>query len=48
MDRLNMPVVNADTIRAMEDMTFFTYAQIFDDLLIISQKVQNEIKYQPE
>ena len=41
MDRLNMPVVNADTIRAMEDMTFFTYAQIFDDLLIISQKETN-------
>ena len=41
MDRLNMPVVNADTIRAMEDMTFFTYAQILDDLLIISQKETN-------
>lgn len=41
MDRLNMPVVNADTIRAMEDMTFFTYAQIFDDLLIISQRETN-------
>lgn len=38
MNRLDKPVVTKETIRAMEDMSFFTYALIFDDLLIISQK----------
>lgn len=38
MNRLDKPIVTQETIRAMEDMSFFTYALIFDDLLIISQK----------
>lgn len=41
MDRRNMPIVDEMTIRAMEDMTFFTHAMIFDDLLIVSQKETN-------
>lgn len=41
MDRMNIPVVNEMTIRAMEDMTFFTHALIFDDLLIVAQKETN-------
>lgn len=41
MDKFNMPVVDEMTIKAMEDMTFFTYALIFDDLLIVSQKETN-------
>lgn len=41
MNRRNMPVVNENTIKAMEDMTFFTHALIFDDLLIVSQKETN-------
>lgn len=38
MNRQNQPVVTRETIRAMEDMTFFTHAQIFDDLLIVAQR----------
>ncbi len=38
MKRLDRPIVTKDTIRAMEDMSFFTNAMIFDDLLIVSQK----------
>lgn len=41
MDRMNIPVVNEMTIRAMEDMTFFTHALIFDDLMIVAQKETN-------
>ncbi len=41
MNRLNKPVITSDTIQAMEDMSFFTYAQIFDDLLIVAQKETN-------
>ena len=32
------PELTFDTIRRMEDMTWFTHAQIFDDLLIVAQK----------
>lgn len=38
MNRLNTPLVTQETIRAMEDMSFFTHAMIFDDLLIVSQR----------
>ena len=41
MKRLNKPVVTEETIRAMEDMSFFTHALIFDDLLIVAQKETN-------
>lgn len=41
MNRLKKPVVTEETIRAMEDMSFFTHALIFDDLLIVSQKETN-------
>lgn len=41
MKRLEKPSITKDTIRAMEDMTFFTHALIFDDLLIIAQKETN-------
>lgn len=41
MKRLNKPIVTKDTIKAMEDMSFFTYSLIFDDLLIIAQKETN-------
>lgn len=35
------PIITIETIKAMEDMTFFTHAKIFDDLLIVSQKETN-------
>lgn len=38
MIKLNEPIITADTILAMEDMTFFTNALIFDNLLIVSQR----------
>lgn len=38
MKRNDRPVVTEETIRAMEDMSFFTHALIFDDLLIVAQK----------
>ena len=38
MNRQNYPVVTGETISAMEDMTFFTHALIFDDLLIVAQR----------
>ena len=38
MKRLNRPLVTQETIKAMEDMSFFTHAMIFDDLLIIAQR----------
>lgn len=41
MNRLNKPAFTKDTIREMEDMSFFTYAKIFDDLLIVAQKQTN-------
>lgn len=41
MERLKRPIVTEETIRAMEDMSFFTHALIFDDLLIVAQKETN-------
>lgn len=41
MNRLNRPVITKETMIAMEDMSFFTHALIFDDLLIVSQKETN-------
>lgn len=41
MYRLNKPVLTKETIKAMEDMSNFIYARIFDDLLIIAQKETN-------
>lgn len=41
MNRLDKPVVTGATIRAMEDMSFFTHSLIFDDLLIVAQKETN-------
>lgn len=41
MNKLNKPVITSETIKGMEDMSFFTHAQIFDDLLIIAQKGTN-------
>lgn len=33
-----IPELSFDTIKRMEDMTWFTHAQIFDDLVIVAQK----------
>lgn len=41
MNRLNKPIVTKETIKNMENMSWFIYAQIFDDLLIVSQKETN-------
>lgn len=41
MKRLDRPVITMDTIRAMEDTSFFTHSLIFDDLLIVAQKETN-------
>ena len=41
MNRLDKPIITKETIRAMEDMSFFTHARIFDDLLIVSQRETN-------
>lgn len=41
MSRLDKPVITKETIRAMEDMTYFVHAKIFDDLLIVAQKETN-------
>ncbi len=41
MDRLNKPIVTKETIKNMEDMSWFIHAQIFDDLLIVAQKETN-------
>ncbi len=38
MKRSKMPIVTQETIRAMEDMSSFVHTQIFDDLLIVSQR----------
>ena len=32
------PVLTMDTIKRMEDMSFFTHALVFDDLLIVAQR----------
>lgn len=41
MNMLKLPVFTEETIRGMEDMSFFTHARIFDDLLIVAQKETN-------
>ncbi len=41
MDRIIKPVITRDTIKEMEDMSFFLHAKIFDDLLIVAQKQTN-------
>lgn len=41
MNQLNQPIITHETIEAMEDMSFFTHALIFDDLLIVAQKETN-------
>lgn len=41
MNQLSKPVVTEQTIKAMEDMSFFTHAMIFDDLLIVAQRETN-------
>ena len=41
MKRLNKPIVTKETIRNMEDMSWFIHARIFDDLLIVAQKETN-------
>ena len=41
MKRLNKPIVTKETIRNMEDMSWFNHARIFDDLLIVAQKETN-------
>ena len=41
MNLIYKPIITNETIKAMEDMSFFTYSLIFDDLLIISQKETN-------
>ena len=41
MNRLNKPVLTKETIKSMEDMSFFIHAKIFDDLLIVAQKYTN-------
>lgn len=41
MYRLNKPVITKDTIKNMEDMSFFSHSLIFDDLLIVSQRETN-------
>jgi metallo-beta-lactamase class B len=39
--RLDKPAFSNETIRAMEDMSFFTHSLIFDDLLIVAQRETN-------
>lgn len=34
----NIPELSFDTIKRMEDMSWFTHAQIFDDLIIVAQR----------
>ena len=41
MNRLDKPILTSETIKAMEDMSFFTHSQIFDDLLIVAQRETN-------
>lgn len=41
MTRLNKPIFSNENIQAMEDMSFFTHALIFDDLLIVAQRETN-------
>ncbi|KXL54169.1 N-acyl homoserine lactonase AttM [Anaerotignum neopropionicum] len=41
MNRLKKPMITVETIKAMEDMSFFIHALIFDDLLIVAQRETN-------
>ena len=41
MNRLDKPVITRETIKAIEDMSFFTHSLIFDDLLIVAQRETN-------
>lgn len=41
MNRLSKPAVTEKTIKAMEDMSLFIHAMIFDDLLIVAQRETN-------
>lgn len=41
LNRLDSPVLTKQKIIDMEDMSFFTHALIFDDLLIVTQKETN-------
>jgi metallo-beta-lactamase class B len=41
MKRSDEPAFNRETIRNMEDLSFFTHALIVDDLLIVAQKETN-------
>lgn len=41
MNRLNKPIITKETIKNMEDMSWFIHVQIFDDLLIVAQKETN-------
>lgn len=41
MKRPETPIITQEAIQAMEDMSFFTHALIFDDLLIVSQRETN-------
>jgi len=41
MERLKKPILTMETVKAMEDMSFFINAKIFDDLLIVAQKETN-------
>lgn len=41
MNRMNQPLITKETIALMEDMSSFTHALIFDDLLIVAQKETN-------
>ncbi len=41
MNRLDKPAITIETIKAMEDMSFFTHSLIFDDLLIVAQRETN-------
>ncbi len=34
----DIPVLTLETIKRMEDMSWFTHAQIFDDFIIVAQK----------
>ena len=34
----DIPELTIETIKRMEDMSWFTHAQIFDDLIIVAQK----------
>ena len=41
MNKRKKPIITKETILAMEDMSHFTHALIFDDLLIVAQRETN-------